>query len=701
MSPDRIIENSKRKKTFEINAEKQRKVKRSFSQMLRAIRTVNRVLHRKVSYLPRKTVTDYWYDLPIEQNTVLLCGLGRNVNGSLKYLLDVLNKDERFSGYRIFVRTTYDQTDEAVNKTIKASGWTRTTTVPEKYDMRMETCQYLLTESWFPYQYTKRPEQTVINIWHGTPLKHLGVLLSGDKCHVNAQVQKNFLSADYLLYPNEFTRDVMWRSFPPQHLLTARSLMMGYPRTAGILKVTDDEKRELRSELAPNGEKIYAYAPTFREYMEDDEFIEHVMPVLSYLDENLTDGEILFVNLHHYHYRNNYLDCGSFRHIRKFPADVETYRLLSVADTLISDYSSIFFDFLITGRQVILYVDDLDEYLKHQGLNLDIRKLPLDLAFTKEELLGELRSGGGHNGAQQESTGAQQEGTGKQKKGAGDDMIDIRDLYKYDREDNPEKLCGLFLGEEDGLELSPIPGSGMPKVLLYSDGFISDRETGLIKELALGREAEPADADQNLHGASDQNPYGTDGDSADPHAASYEVFVGCDEEVTELHQEKAYPWLHDVQVIASISEQPLSQIGAPVKDMYLSGKLPFGIAVKCLEHDYALSYKRMYGDAEMDMICVMDSCDPETIIGMALSVAAHRLLFVSGEMVRELKKGNRFLRDAVRYASDYFDLILAYGTDDLDYVRSVLPRSGVKRLMAVDSAEETDEIIRFILRTLL
>ena len=105
----------------------------------------------------------------------------------------------------------------------------------------------------------------------------------------------------------------------------------------------------------------------------------------------------------------------------------------------------------------------------------------------------------------------------------------------------------------------------------------------------------------------------------------------------------------------------------------------------------------MYGDAELDMICVMDSCDPETIIGMALSGAAHRLLFVSGEMVKELKKGNRFLRDAVRYASDYYDLILNYGQDDLDYVRSVLPRSAVKRLMAVDSAEETDEIIRFIL----
>ena len=173
--------------------------------------------------------------------------------------------------------------------------------------------------------------------------------------------------------------------------------------------------------------------------------------------------------------------------------------------------------------------------------------------------------------------------------------------------------------------------------------------------------------------------------------------MGCDEVITEQHKDKAYPWLHDVQVVASISEQPLSQIGAPVKDLYTSGKIPFSAAIKCLQHDYALSYVRMYGDAELDMICVMDSCDPETIIGMALSKAEHRLLFVSSEMVRALKSGNRFLRDAVKFSSEYFDLIITYGSDDMKYVRSVLPRVAAKRLMAVDCAEETEEIIRFLL----
>ncbi len=639
-------------KKYVIDAAKERKVKKDFARLLRVIRTVNRLLHRKVSYLPRRTVTDYWYDMPIEPNTVLLCGLGRNVNGSLKYLLDVLNKDERFEGYRIYVRTTYEQTDEMVNRTIQESGWTRTTTVPEKYDMRMETCQYLLTESWFPYQYIKKPGQTVINIWHGTPLKHLGVLLSGDKCHVNAQVQKNFLCADYLLYPNEFTRDVLWDSFTPAHLLKAKALMMGYPRTAGILKVTDDEKKELRSMLAPNGEKIFAYMPTFREYMDDDEFIDYVKPVLEYLDENLTDSQILYVNLHHYHYRNNYLDCDSFRHIRKFPESVETYRLLSVTDALISDYSSIFFDFLITGRKVILYIEDLDEYLKHQGLNMDIRKLPLDLAYSREELLEKLNSPDAKAGDQD----------------TGSDKTDIHDLYKFDASDNPEKLCGLFLGSEEGLNISDIPHASVPSVLLYSDGFVSSDETALLKALSL---------DQNHDG--------------------FEIYVGCDEDVTEQNKEKAYPWLHEVKVIASQKEQPLSRIGAPVKDLYLSGKLPFSQAVKCLQHDYALSYIRMYGDAKIDLICIMDSRDPETIIGTALSGAAHKVLFISSEAARALRSGDRFLRDAVRFSAGYYDLLLTCGSTGSSDVESFIDKKDRPRLLHISTAEEAEEIIRHFL----
>ena len=153
------------KKSFQLNRNRYEALKKQYTK----------IIHRSGLKKDRRSVIDHYYDLPVQEKTVLLCGLGRNINGSLKYLLDELNHSSRFEGFRIYVRTTAEQTDASVNDHIKEYGWTRTETVPKKYDMMMETCQYLLTESWFPYQYIKRPEQTLINIWHGTPLKRLEI----------------------------------------------------------------------------------------------------------------------------------------------------------------------------------------------------------------------------------------------------------------------------------------------------------------------------------------------------------------------------------------------------------------------------------------------------------------------------------------------------------------------------------------------
>ena len=630
------------KKSFQLNRNRYEALKKQYTK----------IIHRSGLKKDRRSVIDHYYDLPVQEKTVLLCGLGRNINGSLKYLLDELNHSSRFEGFRIYVRTTAEQTDASVNDHIKEYGWTRTETVPKKYDMMMETCRYLLTESWFPYQYIKRPEQTLINIWHGTPLKRLGALINGDKCHVNAQIQKNFLSSDYLMYPNDFTKDVMYRSYQISNILPAKALMMGYPRTAGILKVTDDEKKKLRSELAPEGGRIYAYMPTFREYMDDDDFIDMISPMLEYLDEKLSDSEILYVNLHHYRHRNNCLDLDGFRHIRKFPLSLDTYQVLSVTDVLISDYSSIFFDYLITGNKVILYIPDLDTYNENQGLNLDIRRLPLDLAHSKEELLEELRNS---DKAQDDDLSGDKE--------------DLSSFYRYDSVDNPEKLCGLFLDDESGLELSPAPSSGRPAVLLYTDGFISKPETDVIRDLALNKDND-----------------------------AYDVYIGCDEKITDEHKDNAYPLLHDVNVLASLSSQPLSSVGAPVKELYLSGKISFRKTITFLAHEYALTYRRMYGNAKIDLICLMDSCTPETIIGLCLSPVSHKVLTVSAEAVSEMKSGNSFLKDAVRFASGYVDVMITLDEKDKAYVRSVLPLLKRSVLRTAGNSEAVDSIIRSLLK---
>lgn len=594
----------------------------------RLIERVLRFYHVKPG---KRDVNDFYYEYPVEEKTVLLSGLGRNINGSLRYILNELNHDPAFEGYRIYVRTTYENTDKEVNDAIKANDWNRTETVPRGFNRKLETCKYLLTESWFPYQYIRRPEQVVVNIWHGTPLKSLGLLRSGNKCHLSKMEQKNFLSADYLTYPNEYTRNILHDSYKVAPLLTAKSVMMGYPRTAGMLGVSQERKENLKSMLVPHGEKIYAYMPTFREYLTDEESIARESSFLGSMDAKLDDDEIMFVNLHHFHHRGKGLDYESYKHIRSFPDGVDTYELLSVTDALISDYSSVFMDYLILKRKVILYVEDYDRYNENQGLSLEIDKLPVDVARSPEEVISFLRDGKVR------------------------DTAEIQDLYRYDRKENVHDLTRLFLGDESFLDIRPETGTGADKILFYSEGFESEKETEALINAASGRD--------------------------DP-----EIYVCCDEKKTDMNQDSVYPEIHDVRVIASDEEQPLSCYGKEVRELYRKGKIPFRLAMHYLKYDYAVMGARMFGHACFDKLVIYDTLDPEMIIGLALSEnAGTKILCLSSSMIRELGRGNRELKTAVRYASKYCGLTVVFDGSLLSYAKKL---TGVRDIASLDGSLE-------------
>ena len=612
------------------------KLKKKYTQML-----------RKMNIKPAgKSVIDHYYDLPLDDHSILLSGLGRDVSGNLEYILDELNSNDDFSDFHIYVRTTADETDDKVNDLIRKKGWSRTSTVPSGYDKKLETCRYLLTESYFPYQFIKRPGQIMIDTWHGTPLKCLGVLKGSNIIHWTAKQQKNFLCSDYLLYPNDFTKDIMWRSYRLTGLLKAKSLMMGYPRTAGLLKVTDEEKQKLRKELAPNGEKIYAYMPTLRRYLSDDEFMGRIRPLLSFIDDSLDDSEILFVNLHHYHHQNDLLDCSGFRHIRKFPKDVDSYKFLTVTDALITDYSSVFFDYLILKKQVILYVEDMDEYRENQGLNISVDELPLDIAHNRDELISKIRSGKQYS-----------------------DTEMIRDLYKYDEEDNPEKLCRIFLNDETGLALYDAPVTDRPKVLLYTQAFLSKNESAMLHDLA--------------ENCPDKE---------------YDLFYSCDEKLSQKYLDNAYPDTRNVPTITTQISQPLSSVGRPVLELYKSGKIPFDEAISFLRYEYALTQKRLYGDAQIDLICTFDTDDPEMIISFALSDAPKKMLVLSKRTSEGIRKGKTFLKDAVIFSASYYDSIAVTDKDDLALVSSLVPDDSRDKLRTAESASDLDKIITETLR---
>ena len=276
-------------KAYEFRPEKRKLVKKVYAGFLKLCRVKR----------GKKTAVDFYFDTPLEERSILISGLGRNVRGNMQYLLKELNTNDDFKDYKIYVRTDKEHTYETVKGFIEQNSWTKTEAITGGLARKMETCKYLVTESYFPYSWIKKPGQVMIDLWHGTPLKRLGVLKEGDKCHKTAIQHKNFLCADYLLYPNVFTRDTMWDSYRITSLLSAKGLMMGYPRTSGILEAEKDADK-LRQELAPNGEHLYAYMPTFRGHLSDDEAIAREVQFLDYLDEKLRDDQILYVNLHHH-----------------------------------------------------------------------------------------------------------------------------------------------------------------------------------------------------------------------------------------------------------------------------------------------------------------------------------------------------------------------------------------------------------------
>lgn len=248
----------------------------------------------------------------------------------------------------------------------------------------------LLNDSTFPHRFIKKAEQLYLNTWHGVPLKHMGCDVPA-RAYAIGDVQRNFLHADYLLFPNPFMQEIMLRSYMLTSLYRGTILQEAYPRNTILV---DRARREtLRHALKFNNKRICCYLPTWRGIMTKKQNAKQHKDCLHYLnqlDSRLTDDIILYVKLHPYAERGFHPE--TYRHIRMFPADYETYDFLTTCDVLITDYSSVFFDFAVTGRKIILFAYDYEEYKAGRGLYLDPETLPFPFVRTVDGLLYEINT---------------------------------------------------------------------------------------------------------------------------------------------------------------------------------------------------------------------------------------------------------------------------------------------------------------------
>lgn len=249
-----------------------------------------------------------------------------------------------------------------------------------------------------PGYFTRRPRQQYLNTWHGIPYKALG--RNTPKARFgNPAGTATFNKATHVLTPCEFMSDAVVSAYSMAGVSNSAIAETGYPRVDLTLNRARRDLSRLSRIYGTEDPRVLGdtrprvlYAPTWRadndeDVVDTDQLIDD-LKALAGLDVQL---------MYRGHHRMNRLirDSSVSDFIGEViipPHDISSNDLMTVVDILITDYSSIFFDFLPTGRPVVQYLYDLDEYSRTRGLNLDLDELPGAVAQTREELLTSVAS---------------------------------------------------------------------------------------------------------------------------------------------------------------------------------------------------------------------------------------------------------------------------------------------------------------------
>lgn len=317
---------------------------------------------------------------------------GTNLSGNMFYILKEVCTNEAYADYEIGVTYSNEKKKEQFMAMMKEYSlshdhlcYLQNNSKP--YAHFLATAGYLFNDTSFPVYFIKRKGQTYLNTWHGTPLKTLGRSTANDFYDI-ANLQKNFLMADYLLYPSEYMKEYMLKDYMLPPLAKNKVLMCGYPRN----EIFFDKEREamLKEMFHLEHKQVIAYMPTWRGNVRGVEAgqSKDIAAYLDELDQQLRSDQIMYVNLHPYMAKS--VNYNVYRHIYEFPSEIETYDFLNCCDVLITDYSSVFFDYAVTKKKIVLFAYDEEAYFKNRGVYMPFSELPFPKVRTVEELLAEL-----------------------------------------------------------------------------------------------------------------------------------------------------------------------------------------------------------------------------------------------------------------------------------------------------------------------
>ena len=322
--------------------------------------------------------------IPVDPNLILFeSGIGKQYSDSPKYIFEELVK--RDNNYKkVWVYNG--------NLPVKDKNTKRIKRLSPEYYYYLAKAGYWVNNQNFPTYLSKRKETTYIQTWHGTPLKKMQFDIENiqgrDDGYLN-RVHSATKTWDYLVSPSPYASTAFRSAFRYE----GEILETGYPRNdlfyredvSAIANVVTDRLK------IPEGKKVILYAPTFRDNQtsKNNKFTFDLNLDLERMKEALGDEYVLLLRMHVVISNKLRIPEGYEDFVINVSKYSDIQELYLISDILITDYSSVMFDFANTARPILYYTYDLEDYRDNiRGFYIDFEgEAPGPFLKTTEDII--------------------------------------------------------------------------------------------------------------------------------------------------------------------------------------------------------------------------------------------------------------------------------------------------------------------------
>ena len=542
----------------------------------------------------------FFYHSKIKKNTVLFESRnGLDVAGNIFYLLKELKSGE-YGAKKVYLSVVPEVKDraEALLKRYDIVGVKIIRQGSFKYYKILAMVNYIFTDTSLPRAYIKKDGQIYTNTWHGTPLKKMGKYNKGE-LHSMGNIQRNLLFSDYLVYPNDYMMEKMLESYNIDNLFKGEILCAGYPRNS----VFFNENSDIKEKIGFANKEVFVYMPTWK--VENvgakmQESLEEMKKTLLKIDALLSSNQVMLLKLHPM--VRAAADVSGYKHIKAFPEGFEPYEVLSCCDALITDYSSVFFDFASSKKKIVLFTPDKEQYDSSRGFYFPLSELPFTNTATPEELVDALNAPKDY-----------------------DDGEFVARFCTYDNKDAAKNILTHVLKGENSCKSVKLEQNSKPRVLLYCGALLQNGITAAFKNLLNSIDLNERDYYYAIkQSAFTKNPERLD-------------FLPNELKLYSLSSGISFTFL---EAVAFVIFYKLNRQNGFVK--------------KYVERAYAREFKKHFTDFSMDYVVNFSGYD-KYIIKLLQQFKVKKTIFVHSDMQKELSTRNNQHRLTIRSAYKAYD----------------------------------------------